>query len=36
MGGKWLEALKEVVPGLAQVAIMMNPGNCNGSVGQRS
>jgi putative ABC transport system substrate-binding protein len=25
IGGKWLDLLKEVVPGLAQVAVMFNP-----------
>jgi putative tryptophan/tyrosine transport system substrate-binding protein len=30
MGGKWLEALKELVPRLARVAIMMNPETITG------
>jgi putative ABC transport system substrate-binding protein len=30
MGGKWVEALKEIVPQLARVAIMMNPETITG------
>ncbi len=30
MGGKWLEALKEVAPGIARVAILFNPETATG------
>ena len=30
LGGKWIELLKEVMPGVARAAIMMNPGTASG------
>jgi len=32
MGGKWIELLSEVAPGLKRAAIMFNPDNCASSV----